>query len=111
MGGVVKKAVKAVTSIPKKVVKEGNRALKRTRDETMRGVRQVTSALMPTPDINIPGPDPSQIAAANLQNNLSQDLGLENVANVEVGGQDISESASKRRRQGQGGVSSSLGIV
>lgn len=67
--------------------------------------------LFKAPEVKMPGPDAKQIAAATLQSNLSKDLGLENVAQVDVGGAQYSADDNRRKRKAGGGVSGSLGIL
>lgn len=63
------------------------------------------------PEVKIPGPSKEQMQAAQLQANLSQDLGLENVATVETGGTTTStDTIGKKRKMTGSGLSSSLGL-
>lgn len=63
------------------------------------------------PEIKIPGPSASQMQAAQLQANLSQDLGLENVPVVETGGTTTStDTIGKKKKITGSGLSSSLGL-
>lgn len=95
--GAVKKAVKKVTRPIEKVVSGAAGAV---------GLKPIKM-----PDVNIPGPSPEEIANANLQRNLSTDLGMENIPDVEIGGTVGSESDTRRKRKASAGVSSSLGII
>lgn len=75
-------------------------------------VKKVASVVgLGAPEIKIPGPSASQMQAAQLQANLSQDLGLENVPVVETGGTTTStDTIGKKKKMTGSGLSSSLGL-
>ena len=99
-------AVKAVTKPFKKVFKETERFAK----SGGIGVDLLKDTLSPDINIDTPGTDPRLLEQQQLQTNLSRDLGLENLPDVQVGGAAISQDSTRKRRAGRGGVSSSLGI-
>lgn len=75
-------------------------------------VKKVANVIgLGAPEIKIPGPSASQMQAAQLQANLSQDLGLENVPVVETGGTTTStDTLGKKKKMTGSGLSSSLGL-
>jgi hypothetical protein len=75
-------------------------------------VKKVANVIgLGAPEIKIPGPSASQMQAAQLQANLSQDLGLENVPVVETGGTTTStDTLGKKKKITGSGLSSSLGL-
>lgn len=75
-------------------------------------VKKVANVIgLGAPEIKIPGPSASQMQAAQLQANLSQDLGLENVPVVETGGTTTStDTIGKKKKITGSGLSSSLGL-
>lgn len=76
-------------------------------------VRKVANVIgLGAPEIKVPGPSKEQMQAAQLQSNLSQDLGLENVPTVETGGtMTAADTLGKKKTKMAGsGLSSSLGL-
>lgn len=75
-------------------------------------VKKVANVIgLGAPEIKIPGPSASQMQAAQLQANLSHDLGLENVPVVETGGTTTStDTLGKKKKITGSGLSSSLGL-